>query len=125
VPRATSPTLPPPPRARERHGAGADAVSFVEEDFIADPRAAEQRVRPFGYTDAMDELLAAAGAVVSATAGVSTFEARLRGRVICSGWLIGHVRDNSRALSRRRPAVPPLARLPRGADLALRLAEAH
>ncbi|HEU4978505.1 MAG TPA: hypothetical protein VFT42_06395 [Solirubrobacteraceae bacterium] len=109
----------------------------------------EGRVRPLGYTDGMDDLLAASDAVVSATAGVSTFEARLRAcRVICSGWLIGHVRDNARALaahgladlatsggalrgavasalSRRRPPVPPLASLPSGAEKALHVAEAH
>lgn len=109
----------------------------------------DERVRPFGYTDGMDDLLAASDAVVSATAGVSTFEARLRAcRVICSGWLIGHVRDNARALaahgladlapsggalrsavaaalSRRRPPVPPLASLPSAAERALHVAEAR
>jgi UDP-N-acetylglucosamine:LPS N-acetylglucosamine transferase len=108
--------------------------------------AEEERIGVLGFTRHMDDLLAAADVLVTATAGVSCFEARLRGcHVICAGFLIGHVRDNARAqaahglavlapseaavtaaarraLRRGPPPIPPLAALPAAGELVLALA---
>lgn len=108
--------------------------------------AGEPRVRVLGFTDRMSDLLAAADALVTATAGTSVLEARLRGcPAVCYGFFIGHVRENTAAMAElghvrrasereelagalraalaggRRPA-PDLEGLPSAAELTLELA---
>lgn len=59
--------------------------------------------RVLGFTERMPELLVAADALVTTTAGLSCIEARLCGcPVVCHGFAIGHVRDNTRALRHAR-----------------------
>jgi hypothetical protein len=72
---------------------------------------AEERVRVLGFTERMRELLWAADAFVTATAGLSVIEARLcRCATVCFGFQVGHVRDNTRALAEaglaRRAGTP-------------------
>jgi UDP-N-acetylglucosamine:LPS N-acetylglucosamine transferase len=106
----------------------------------------DPRVSVLGYTTRMRELLSAADAFVTTTAGSSLQEARACGcPTVCYGFLIGHVRDNvnaaakygiahaagdADALSRelaaalregRRP-IPAYDRLPAAADLVVALA---
>lgn len=58
------------------------------------------RVSVLGYTERMRDLLCAADALVSATAGISAIEARLCGcALLCYGFPVGHVRDNTHALA--------------------------
>lgn len=60
--------------------------------------AAEGRVRVLGFTDEMPTVLDAADVLVHATAGLTVFEALVRGaRVISYGWGVGHIRVNNRA----------------------------
>jgi UDP-N-acetylglucosamine:LPS N-acetylglucosamine transferase len=73
--------------------------------------AAEARVEVLGFTERMRELLWAADAFVTATAGLSVIEARLcRCATVCFGFQVGHVRDNTAALARaglaRRASTP-------------------
>lgn len=105
-------------------GLHAIAVAGRNESLEAELRrryGAEQRVRVLGFSERMRELLWAADAFVTATAGLSVIEARLcRCATVCFGFQIGHVRDNTRALAQaglvRRATTP--------AELALRLREA-
>lgn len=61
--------------------------------------AATPNVRVLGFSQRMHELLSAADALVTTTAGLSAIEARLCGcPVVCYGFAVGHVRDNTRAL---------------------------
>lgn len=63
--------------------------------------ASEPRVRPQGFTDRMPDLLAAADVLIHATAGLTVFEALVRGvRVISFGWGVGHIRINNEAYRR-------------------------
>lgn len=79
---------------------------------LADRYASEPRVRVLGFTEQMRELLGAADAFVSATAGLSCIEARLCGcPTICYGFAFGHVRDNTRALA--GAGLARIARTPR------------
>jgi processive 1,2-diacylglycerol beta-glucosyltransferase len=60
----------------------------------------ESRVTVLGFTDQMPVLLSAADALVTATAGLSCVEARMCGcPMVCYGFAVGHVRDNTRALA--------------------------
>jgi processive 1,2-diacylglycerol beta-glucosyltransferase len=107
--------------------------------------ADQPRVSVIGFTDRMRDLMCAADAFVTATAGLSSLEARLCGcPMICYGFAIGHIRDNiraleshgfariahhpgdlerelSRALSDERPAAWPLRDLPTAAELTTEL----
>jgi processive 1,2-diacylglycerol beta-glucosyltransferase len=57
------------------------------------------RVRILGFTDRMNDLLAAADALVHGTGGVTCLEANLRGcPVVIYGFSTGHVRHNAKAL---------------------------
>ena len=59
------------------------------------------RVRVWGFTDRMPELLAAADALVHSTAGLTVLEAIVRGcPPISYGWGRGHIRVNNRAYVR-------------------------
>ena len=85
---------------------GAESV-FAIEPFppnvaaLRERFAAEPRVRVLGFTDAMGELLAAADVLLHSTAGLTVFEARIRGaRVISYGWGRAHIRVNNAAYRR-------------------------
>lgn len=68
--------------------------------------AGEPRVTVLGFSDRMPQLLSAADVFVTATAGLSCLEAQLcRCPVVCYGFVIGHIRDNVRALERHRLAL--------------------
>jgi processive 1,2-diacylglycerol beta-glucosyltransferase len=63
--------------------------------------AAEPRVTVMGFTDRMSDVLAAGDVLVHSTAGLTVFEALVRGmRVISYGWGVGHIRLNNRAYRR-------------------------
>lgn len=106
----------------------------------------DARVTVLGFTDRMRDLLWAADAFISTTAGTSCIEAQLCGcPAVTYGFAFGHVRDNTRALAERglarcagsprelreavraalaggRQPIPPLAELPSAADLTVGLA---
>ena len=68
----------------------------LERDFAAEPRA-----RILGFTNDMNELMAAADAVVHSTAGVTCLEALVRGKpIIAFGSPAGHARWNAKAIAR-------------------------
>jgi processive 1,2-diacylglycerol beta-glucosyltransferase len=61
----------------------------------------DERVRVWGFTDRMGELLAAADALVHSTAGLTVLEAHVRGcPTVSYGWGRAHIRANNRAFSR-------------------------
>lgn len=63
--------------------------------------ADRERVRALGFTDRMPDVLAAADALVHATAGLTVLEALVRGcPTISYGWGRGHIRANNRAFLR-------------------------
>ena len=54
-----------------------------------------------GFTDRMGDVLGAADVLVHSTAGLTVFEARLRGcRVVSYGWGVAHIRLNNQAYRR-------------------------
>jgi processive 1,2-diacylglycerol beta-glucosyltransferase len=60
----------------------------------------EPRVRVYGFTDRMPELLAAADVLVHSTGGVTCLEARAAGTPVVSyGLPVGHARLNTRAMA--------------------------
>jgi processive 1,2-diacylglycerol beta-glucosyltransferase len=60
----------------------------------------EPRVRVYGFTDKMPELLAAADVLVHSTGGVTCLEARAAGTPVVSyGLPVGHARLNTRAMA--------------------------
>jgi UDP-N-acetylglucosamine:LPS N-acetylglucosamine transferase len=62
--------------------------------------AEEPRVRVYGFTDRMPELLAAADVLVHSTGGVTCLEARAAGTPVVSyGLPVGHARVNTRAMA--------------------------
>ncbi|MGH2925250.1 MAG: NAD-dependent epimerase/dehydratase family protein, partial [Solirubrobacterales bacterium] len=72
------------------------ARARVESRFGSNPR-----VRVLGFTDRMNDLLAAADALVHSTAGLTVLEAQIRGcPVISYGFAVGHIRANNRAYER-------------------------
>ncbi|HEY2140685.1 MAG TPA: glycosyltransferase [Solirubrobacteraceae bacterium] len=67
---------------------------------LRDHFAAEPRVRVYGFTDRMPELLAAADVLVHSTGGVTCLEARAAGTPVVSyGLPVGHARLNTRAMA--------------------------
>jgi UDP-glucose 4-epimerase len=63
--------------------------------------AANARVRVVGFTDQMSDWMAAADAMVHATAGLTVLEAHIRGcPVISYGFSAGHLRANNAAFER-------------------------
>jgi len=77
-------------------GSNEAARAALERRFAGEPR-----VRVLGYTTAMSDLLAAADALVHATAGVTCLEAALRGcPTIVHGFPVGHVRHNAEVMTR-------------------------
>jgi UDP-glucose 4-epimerase len=62
---------------------------------------ANERVRVLGFTDEMSDWMAAADAMVHATAGLTVLEAHIRGcPVISYGFSAGHLRANNAAFER-------------------------
>jgi processive 1,2-diacylglycerol beta-glucosyltransferase len=62
--------------------------------------AAESRVRVYGFTDKMPQLLAAADVLVHSTGGVTCLEAKAAGTPVVSyGLPVGHARLNTRAMA--------------------------
>ena len=62
--------------------------------------AHEPRVRVYGFTDKMPEILAAADVLVHSTGGVTCLEARAAGKPVVSyGLPVGHARLNTRAMA--------------------------
>ncbi|HTA12308.1 MAG TPA: glycosyltransferase [Solirubrobacteraceae bacterium] len=62
--------------------------------------AADPRVRVFGFTDQMPEILAAADVLVHSTGGVTCLEAMAAGTPVVSyGLPVGHARLNTRAMA--------------------------
>lgn len=61
----------------------------------------EPRLRIMGFTDRMGDVLAAADVLVHSTAGLTMFEARIRGcRIVSYGWGVSHIRLNNAAYRR-------------------------
>jgi UDP-N-acetylglucosamine:LPS N-acetylglucosamine transferase len=62
--------------------------------------AEEQRVRVYGFTERMPEILAAADTLVHSTGGVTCLEAKATGTPVVSyGLPVGHARLNTRAMA--------------------------
>jgi hypothetical protein len=67
---------------------------------LRDAFAQEPRVRVYGFTDKMPELLAAADVLVHSTGGVTCLEAKAAGTPVVSyGLPVGHARLNTRAMA--------------------------
>jgi len=76
-------------------GRNEELRSRLEQAFADDPR-----VRVFGFTERMPEILAAADVLVHSTGGVTCLEARATGTPVVSyGLPIGHARLNTRAMA--------------------------
>ncbi|MDX6654383.1 MAG: processive 1,2-diacylglycerol beta-glucosyltransferase, partial [Solirubrobacterales bacterium] len=77
-------------------GRNEDARKRLEARF-----ANNERVRVLGFTDQMSDWMAAADAMVHATAGLTVLEAHIRGcPVISYGFSAGHLRANNAAFER-------------------------
>jgi UDP-N-acetylglucosamine:LPS N-acetylglucosamine transferase len=77
-------------------GRSADVARRLEAELGDHPR-----VTIIGFTDRMSDLLAAGDVLVHSTAGLTVFEALVRGmRVISYGWGVAHIRSNNRAYRR-------------------------
>jgi UDP-glucose 4-epimerase len=77
-------------------GRNEDARKRLEARF-----AANERVRVLGFTDQMSDWMAAADAMIHATAGLTVLEAHIRGcPVISYGFSAGHLRANNAAFER-------------------------
>jgi processive 1,2-diacylglycerol beta-glucosyltransferase len=78
-------------------GRNEELKSGLENAFASD-----SRVRVLGFTDRINDLLAAADAMVHSTAGVTCLEARARGcPVVVYGAQIAHIRVNAREMAKR------------------------
>ncbi len=76
-------------------GRNDQLASRLRADFAEQPR-----VRVYGFTDRMPELLAAADVLVHSTGGVTCLEARATGTPVVSyGLPVGHARLNTRAMA--------------------------
>jgi UDP-N-acetylglucosamine:LPS N-acetylglucosamine transferase len=70
------------------------------EEKLRELFAEEPRVRIFGFTDQMPQILAAADVLVHSTGGVTCLEARATGTPVVSyGLPVGHARLNTRAMA--------------------------
>ena len=77
-------------------GRNEELRSRLAADFVSNPR-----VRVVGFTEHMNEWLAAADALVHSTGGLTVLEANMRGcPTISFGWGRGHVRVNNEAFRR-------------------------
>lgn len=76
-------------------GRNEQLLGRLSEDFAAEPR-----VRVYGFTQRMPEILAAADALVHSTGGVTCLEAKATGTPVVSyGLPVGHARLNTRAMA--------------------------
>ena len=74
-------------------GRSEEVYLRLTEAFALAPRA-----KVVGFTERMPELLAAADVLVHSTAGLTAFEARVRGcQLISYGWGVAHIRLNNEA----------------------------
>ena len=70
------------------------------KDRLTSAFAQDSRVRVFGFTDKMPQLLAAADVLVHSTGGVTCLEAKAAGTPVVSyGLPVGHARLNTRAMA--------------------------
>jgi processive 1,2-diacylglycerol beta-glucosyltransferase len=77
-------------------GRNEELRSRLEADFVSNAR-----VRVVGFTEHMNEWLAAADALIHSTGGLTVLEANMRGcPTISFGWGRGHVRVNNEAFRR-------------------------
>lgn len=77
-------------------GRSDQARAAMQARFGANPR-----VRIWGFTEEIPQLFAAADVLVHSTAGLTVFEAIVRGcRVISYGWGVAHIRLNNEAYTR-------------------------
>ena len=75
---------------------GEQVQARLRESFARAPRA-----KVIGFTEQMPELLAAADVLIHSTAGLTAFEARVRGcQLISYGWGVAHIRLNNEAYER-------------------------
>lgn len=137
---------------RDREVTSVVCLCGRNDDLRARLRArfsAEPRVRVEGFTEEMNDWLAAADALIHSTGGLTVFEAHMRGcPTISYGWGRGHLRRHNEAFVRfgfadvvARAAELPAAlsrafasgrgrdlsysTLPSAADLVLELGESH
>ena len=76
-------------------GRNEQLANRLRSDFADEPR-----VRVYGFTDRMPELLAAADVLVHSTGGVTCLEAKAAGTPVVSyGLPVGHARLNTRAMA--------------------------
>src|SRR5205807_6898403 len=81
----------------------------------------EPRVRVEGFTDRMNDWLAAGDALIHSTGGLTVLEAHIRGcPTISYGWGRGHIRVNNKAF--RRYGIADVVRTQRELARALRAA---
>lgn len=103
--------------------AGAVAVLVLcgNNDALRSRLPSDARVRAFGFTDRMPELMAAADVLIHSTAGLTVLEALICGtRVISYGWGFGHIRANNAAF--RAHGLADVATTPDELRIALRRA---
>ncbi len=68
---------------------------------LSDAFAMAPRAKVVGFTEQMPQLLAAADVLIHSTAGLTAFEARVRGcQLISYGWGVAHIRLNNEAYER-------------------------
>lgn len=111
--------------ARAAVQAGAHTVVLCGRDQALRARlGALDGVDAWGFTDRMGDLLAAADVLIHSTAGLTVYEAQVRGtRVISYGYGAGHIRVNNRAFTQLDMA--DVARTPAELRAALRRALAR
>jgi UDP-N-acetylglucosamine:LPS N-acetylglucosamine transferase len=77
-------------------GRNEELAESLREEFAGEPR-----VRVYGFTEEMPELMAAADALVHSTGGVTCLEAKASGLPVVSyGLPVGHARLNTREMAR-------------------------
>ncbi len=77
-------------------GRSEQVQARLSEAFALSPRA-----KVIGFTELMPQLLAAADVLIHSTAGLTAFEARVRGcQLISYGWGVAHIRCNNEAYER-------------------------
>lgn len=102
-------------------GRNEELRARLEADFISNAR-----VRVVGFTEHMNEWLAAADALVHSTGGLTVLEANMRGcPTISYGWGRGHVRVNNQAFRRFGLAEVARTRADLRSALQRSLAERH
>ncbi len=102
-------------------GRNEELRESLEADFVSN-----RRVRVVGFTEHMNEWLAAADVLVHSTGGLTVLEANMRGcPTISFGWGRGHVRVNNEAFRRFGLAQVARTRVELKSALQRSLAERH